>query len=427
MQACEALASQLRTAAISENWGHVRDLLCDRAAALTVTEKTLRLSGVGKVVGKLRRSNNPAVAFAAEEVIEGWKFQVSLESKRIAATSTAVKNDSDADADSALAASTRSDDDGDGDAAGGGTRDVIGESTIGDTDIADSVLSDEDSGSEDLLGENFVALGVIDRCEILIKHIKKLALAGEWTKLLLLLQEKVAQLIVTKDALRRTGIGRVLSKVVRHAENDAVRAVAEDIIDEWKQAVNHRDPVEEREYQAEKLEQAKFQEFMSLAPAPLTPAAAAPRADAAADKDHRRGIRKPVFYEKNITVSRGSRKKPLGFEVKLTQPPSGGTAAHVESIDPDGVAAKAGREGCVLEVGDEIAAINNTSLCNCTVDETMQLLKNEMLQLRLRAVVPGSEVDVYEDLAEKSDKELYITNGLPLFHKVLPSDFITIA
>eukprot|EP00041_Stephanoeca_diplocostata_P029762 m.886526 g.886526 ORF g.886526 m.886526 type:complete len:891 (-) comp23626_c1_seq2:1034-3706(-) len=538
MEVCRQLASELRTASIAENWAYVRDLLCDQAAALTVTEKTLRESGVGKVVGKLRKSSNPAVAFAAEDVIDGWKFQIKLEVKRkstvdarpatltrsadseqdemsdsgqrgkrstqrapsrqqrtrggdlTAGSSTtpnsddAIDTDGDDNTEQATGKTTQqsskatrarrapgrspattarsgyySASDSGAENADGPRKPLIGErksrarGRTGATDAGasgskasnehtdnDGLDSDDvgdvasDSGEsetdEDILGESFIALSILDRCLLLMKRIKKLTLAEDWLLLLELLRSKVAPLLVTEDALRRSGIGRVLHRIAKHVDNKAVATQADEILLDWKSRMGHRDPAAELAHQAESLERAKFAEFMSLEPIPLTSWAVGVGKTDDVDRTTVRRAAGPKYYEKQLVIKRGMRKQPLGFEMKMSVPVTGGTAAVIESVNPTGIAARSGREGCSIEVGDEIVSICGTYLANCTMDETMQLLKTDVLDIKLRAIIPGSDshdVAIGGDDDDTSEAAgLYQTSGLSVFHKVLPNDYVTI-
>lgn len=114
--------------------------------------------------------------------------------------------------------------------------------------------------------------------------------------------------------------------------------------------------------QAESLERAKFAEFMSLAPAPLTSwAMGLGRKDQ--EDDNKTGLRRdtaPKYYEKQLVIKRGSRRQPLGFEMKMSVPETGGTAAMVESVNPTGIAARSGREGYVCQL-----SVSVDRVCNC--------------------------------------------------------------
>lgn len=59
----------------------------------------------------------------------------------------------------------------------------------------------------------------------------------------------MAPLLVTEDALRRSGIGRVLYRITTHVDNNAVATQAGEILLDWKQRMGHRDPAEERAHQ----------------------------------------------------------------------------------------------------------------------------------------------------------------------------------
>lgn len=59
----------------------------------------------------------------------------------------------------------------------------------------------------------------------------------------------------------------------------------------------------------------------------------------------------------------------------------------------------------------------------------MALLKADVLDMKLRAIIPGSDA---RDTAGSDDDDtseaagLYQTSGLSVFHKVLPNDYVTI-
>lgn len=240
----QALARELKASAIAGVWDNVRDLLVHRAGALVVTQSVLESSGVGKVVGKLRKSPDAAVVFAAEEVIEGWKFQISLETtKKPAVTPTPGAAGSRASSSSVLVVPEHRDDDGSfvagvpvgqhgaaspsrrkshshkvgeagADALGGLDQVVEAELArpLDDDDDDDGELSEEE--------EEFVAVPTLLQCEAMAEKIKALTAAKKWRKLHTLLRHRVARLLVTEDDLRRSGIGRVLAKVVKRADTD---------------------------------------------------------------------------------------------------------------------------------------------------------------------------------------------------------------
>eukprot|EP00037_Helgoeca_nana_P014295 m.133155 g.133155 ORF g.133155 m.133155 type:complete len:872 (+) comp22485_c0_seq1:51-2666(+) len=434
VEGCAAIAKGLKASAIDEDWGLVRDLLVDRCMELVVTQEMLKRSGIGKVVGRLRQAPNPGVVFAAEEVIDGWKFQVTLDKpeagpkqKKKALTSTPNEGASSSDderPDSSFLtrvsrragllndeANTRDHDDA--------------EIEEIDAEIA-YAESPDDSASESPDPDEFVAVSTLLRCEALVDRIKTLTLAKKWRRLHRLLQEQVAVLLVTEDDLRRSGIGRVLAKVVRHAEVPEVGVLAADIIEDWKEKVNHRDPTEERELEAERIEREKFQQFINLAPASLGIQSSEVREGESITGvgGAQQKAAAPVYYEKEFELVRGIRRKPLGFELTLGSPNSGGTAAVVGKVVPNGLADKAARAGCAIEEHDEVVSVNGTKLSACTREEAMALFKSAAVKLTLRSIMPGSEVAGDDD---GGDDGLYSTSAVPLFHKVLPSDFVTLA
>jgi len=446
---CAAIAKALRAAAIDEDWGLVRDILVDRCMSLVVTEPMVKQSGIGKVAGKLRNASNPGVAFAAEEVIEAWKFQISLD--RPASKTVSILGADGGAAPAAPAAGTeplagtRPDSTGSTLSDGSflarvsrraGLLDDV--DTISPPALDEEVLrgieadieDDGDDSADEAIPEgqtDFVAVSTLVRCEELMERIKSLTLSKKWKRLHRVLREQVQPLLVTEDDLRRSGIGRVLAKVERHAETPAVQLLAADIIKDWKGKVGHRDPLEERELEAERLEREKFQQFLNLAPATLgiQSAECADGVDIHGVADAEGGATRkgPVYFEKEFFLERGLLRKPLGFEITLSAGENGGAAAVVGKVAPNGLAAKAAREGCMIEEGDEVISVNGTQVADCTREEAMALFKSATVKLVLRAIVPGSEV-VDDD---SDEAELYATSRMPLFHKVLPSDFVALA
>jgi hypothetical protein len=79
MDNCVSAGKQLVKHARADAWGTVLTLLQGPVASFVVTKKILVDSNIGKIVGKLRKCANSAVVTAASEIIDGWRFQVSLE------------------------------------------------------------------------------------------------------------------------------------------------------------------------------------------------------------------------------------------------------------------------------------------------------------------------------------------------------------
>lgn len=236
----QALARELKASAIAGVWDNVRDLLVHRAGALVVTQSVLESSGVGKVVGKLRKSPDAAVVFAAEEVIEGWKFQISLENnKKPTVAPTQGAAGSRASSSSVVMPEHRNDDGSFVAGVPAGQHSAVspsqrkshshkvgeaGADTLRELDqVIEAELEtplDDDDGELSEEEEEFVAVPTLLQCEAMAEKIKALTAAKKWRKLHTLLRHRVARLLVTEDDLRRSGIGRVLAKVVKRADTD---------------------------------------------------------------------------------------------------------------------------------------------------------------------------------------------------------------
>lgn len=438
-EGCAALAKGLKAAAINEDWGLVRDLLVERCMALVITEDMIKRSGIGKVVGKLRKAANPGVVFAAEEVIDGWKTQIAFDkpgtaSKEKVGTSKKIRSER---ALSRMTDTSSVDPENHDASADDGTflvrvsrrAGLLGDDTVPmlDDTVIDALHpeADSDNSEDEEIEDEFVAVSTLVQCEALVDRVKILTAEKKWRRLHRLLREQVAGLLVTEDDLRRSGIGRVMAKVVRHTEKPEVRLLATDIINQWKDKVHHRDPHEERELETERIEREKFQDFINLAPASLgiQSGECEEGVDITGVSSEQVEPSGPVYYEKEFELARGLRRKPLGFQITIGNPPSGGTSAIVGRVASNGLAAKAAREGCAIEEGDEVLSVNGKELKNCTREETMALFKSANVKLVLRSIMPGSE------LAEEDGEEagLYSTAGMPLFDKVRPSDFVTLA
>lgn len=76
---CVELAQKLNVHYLADDMKQVVELLQGKATRLIVSEHVITESRIGKVVGKLRKATNTAVNTAAAELIESWRFQISLE------------------------------------------------------------------------------------------------------------------------------------------------------------------------------------------------------------------------------------------------------------------------------------------------------------------------------------------------------------
>ena len=412
---CEDLAKRLKRAAIREDWDLVRDMLLDEAAALVLEEDTLRDSGVGKVVGKLRQASSPAIAFAAEAVIDGWKFQLKIEptdktraigakaDETLAHLNCERSNQSPVSARSeSPAAAGTSDSTTPGLEVSGGdgsTQKTVSSTarrrledslgplglSITDQDLNDDTLADITPAPSFDAGKVFIGLSVLDQCEQIIEHMRQLVADENWAKLLELLRGPITELLVTEDDLRRSGIGRVVAKIVKRAPVPEVQVEAQTVVDGWKERIHHHDPVLERLDRADQKERTKFLEFMNLQPVPLAGAAGTLPEDGTDENtsgEARQGSRAVHSTKQRCEMHKSKKEKSLGVNLKLcTSPASGALAATVSDAIPDGLADRPGHEGYRIEEVDELIEMNGTRVANCSNTEVVKRLKESKLSL----------------------------------------------
>merc|ERR1711988_69504 len=102
---------------------------------------------------------------------------------------------------------------------------------------------------------------VLDQCEAAIDDIKALMATGKWDKLVEYLRIRVLPLLVTEEDLRRSGIGKMLARIVKNADGHAEsKRQAQEIIEIWKDKIHHRDPELEKRDEADRIEREKFLE-----------------------------------------------------------------------------------------------------------------------------------------------------------------------
>lgn len=316
---CRKLAEELKDCAVNGLWDQTIRLLCEQAAPLVINEDVLRSTGIGRVVGRLRAAIDPTVAAAAADVIEGWRFQISLETpvkpivmpltrrqpelniRRITTTTDECRNQlnnlqhhnelsiaqgrtSDEQrlevAGDELIEHTQRRSDVSGLAVGLShlaSASATSLSSQKELDFAKKLRnslavhsSDEGSDSNEQEGslgsetdeDTFVAMPVLDQCEILTRRINRLLDRKDDTSLLRLLKKQVAPLLVTEDDLRCSGFGKLMSKIVKQSTNSTVRMKAQTIINEWRMKIRHRDPILEREDEIDRKNRQKFEDFM---------------------------------------------------------------------------------------------------------------------------------------------------------------------
>ena len=284
-----------------------------------------------------------------------------------------------------------------------------------DTDSGDEFSSDEEPEYVAPSNSTLEIVDPLEHCMELISIIKKLYKAKEWDSLLDLLRKRVAELRCTEDDLRRSEFGRVLGKVVRHAKDHRVQVAAQEVLTEWQNRVGFFDFRHERENEAERVEREKFEAFMRLPAIPLRRTAAAVEPGDVLRSENAEGFTsttpKSNKYEKRIELRRevsmmGVFAKPLGIDVNIRAAVTGGIKAFITDIKPDTPAASAGREGCRLELNDEIISVNGINLDSgkLTKELLYECLKKRRVDMILSAFIPGEEDEV---AIEEEDQELY--------------------
>jgi len=273
--------------------------------------------------------------------------------------------------------------------------------------LYESVVSSEGEGDGDGAGsEQFVVKDPLEQCFHFIGLIKSLFKQKKWEVLLDLLRRRVVTMLVSEDALRRSGIGRIISKVARHAKDYKVQMAANEVLTEWQSRVGFRDLAAERETETERMERIKFEEFMQLPAINVRDSANGRSGSDGGDggggdvgvMEWSTALEpaKGQTFEKRISLIRetdfsGIFTRPLGFELNIRPRMDGGITAVVAHIEPDSVAVNAGREGCRLELNDEVVEINDTKLQNLDQESFMAMLKTKKMDLVLEAFVPGAE------------------------------------
>lgn len=468
---CSAMANRIKKAAIKGDWDAVRDILCDEAAELGVEETTLADSGLGRVVGKLRNAQNPMVVFAADAVIDAWKFQLKLEPKdntrhiqaklahfdaQIKDKPTSINTTSISGISSASECASETDDDArtparelkepnTGDETVVRTRrQLLGPLETLKNELGLEIEEVEVDGLDDLdedqfldkpnvpdgpratPGKMFVGLNLLEQCEQIQETVKQLVAADDWNGILELLRGDIARMLMTEDVLKRSGIGRMMSKLVKKAPEREIQLVAQEIIEEWKDHVGYRDLIAERRDAAEMKEREKFLEFMNLKPVALHGASGkVDEVEGESVEEDPEPDNTTLYYEKKFELLRGPKDKTLGFKLTLARTATDSILATVMEVLPGGLADRAQREGCKIEDGDELIEINGQRIANCEKAEILALLKEPQLTLTLRSVVPGSETTN----ANIEEADLYNTTPMPVYHnvRVNPSDFITLS
>ena len=305
---------------------------------------------------------------------------------------------------------------------------ALADADLADADLTDTGMTDDlDSGAEfssdeegEVVADANSSLNIVDpfvQCMELISIIKGMYKLKEWDALLELLRKRVANLRCSEDDLRRSDFGRVLGKIVRHAKEDhRVQMAAQEVLTEWQNRIGFHDFRHERETEAERIERIKFEEFMRLPAISLNRKTAAVEPGdilrSEIDIASVRQLKKTKKYEKRIEMRReqtmlGVFTKPLGIDVSIRDAVgSNGIKAFITDIKPDSVAIAAGREGCRVELNDEIISINGINLDSgeLTRELLYAKLKKPKVDLILSAFIIGEE----DELAvEEEDQQLY--------------------
>lgn len=390
---CQELGAQIKAAAMSEEWEQVQTLLCERAAEMVVCKRVLADSGVGRIVNRLLRV--PELQEAARDVLDGWKFQVSLEdapSRRLAgavAVDTLRPPQPDGSPPPSpqrppaveqpqYAASEPLEDLPLAGAEAAPTDDPLAVQVP----EADAQAQVEEADAQSQVEEAAVLDGeTTGRTDLSVTELHSMLVAADGERdAVLAALGSVARMALSTSEARMGGLVSVVARLAV-APDAAVQHAARELLDTWHAGLGDAAAAESIE-----AKRAAYEGLEALA---LDGGRHHMREADQWSSDGESPLEGPGHdvCEKVVTLPWAENR---GLDLRISAHLRGGSQAVVQGVA--GAAAEAGTEVNRIEVGDELVAVNGRMLATLTPEETLIMLRERTsLALRLVCPLPGTE------------------------------------